>query len=58
MAIEYTISNKDDFLEVKAAGRGNDLSEVQKYVRAVIEALQKTKRKCVLCDEIALTHEL
>lgn len=58
MAIEYQIKTTDAYLDVTAKGRGNNLVEVQSYAQAVIQAMQKSKSKCVLCDELELTHEL
>ncbi|MCE1188300.1 MAG: DUF4180 domain-containing protein [Ignavibacteria bacterium] len=58
MSISYAITNTPQFLNVVAEGKGNRIDEVQKYVQAVILAIQENKAKRIFCNEINLTHEL
>ncbi len=58
MSIDYDIIITDSMLRVKAVGIDDDLDEVVRYGNAVIDAVNESKVKFVLCDETELVYSL
>lgn len=58
MAIMHEILNSNAYLKVIASGIDDNLSQVQEYAQAVIEAAHKYQSLKILCDERLLNYNL
>jgi hypothetical protein len=58
MAIQYKMKVNGDRLKVTASGNDDNIEEVKRYSRAIIEACNKNQIKKALCDERELKYEL
>jgi hypothetical protein len=58
MAINFSITNENSLIRVKASGKDDNLEQVKDYGMAIIEAAVLSASKAIICDERELEYTL